>query len=100
MLWNGVMPMPPAKRIADFAEFLCSVNEPYGPSTSTSRPGAPSSSVRLKALPVRRVANVSLGSSDGDDTIENVRAEPFSSWYVGWGIVRSQDWPGSKLKGS
>src|SRR5215469_13894258 len=59
MLKKGVIPIPPARSTAGFAEFLCSVKEPIACSTFTEVPSGTVFKYRLNAVSRMRVANIS-----------------------------------------
>lgn len=93
MLLKGVMPMPPASNTAGLAVFLCSVNDPIGPSILTPSPSGTVLSTRLNAVSRMRVAMV-ICSSKGALAIENVRIFPSASVSGGSSNVKSSDCPG------
>src|SRR5215469_2238248 len=90
MLKKGVIPIPPARSTAGFAEVLCSVKEPVAGSTFTAVPIGIAFKDRLKAVSRMRVANISR-SSNGALAIENVRTFPSESVSGGFTNVRSED---------
>lgn len=97
MLTNGVIPMPPAIRIAARARSASSVSVPKGPSSVSGEPTGKAPSRRLKTLSRMRVATV-RPASNGALTIENVWRASCESAGVVPGNTRSIAWPGSKAK--
>ena len=88
MLRNGVIPMPPARKIAGFVTLWWSVNDPIGPSASTGVASGAEASTRLNALFRIRVA-MTRSVSCGALVIENVRVFPSVSVSGGSTRVRS-----------